>query len=182
MSSRWALGARWLRGRYERFLQRSFPRLYVILEVFSSLDSLILWAPVGQKVGKPQAGCEGNCLLLVHPWMQLHQPRPTLPSLSPTLSLLFPHSCGLRTPENTCGATLSCLPAKGTATLQHISPQLHVGHHTVPTQPKSSAPLLEKDCPFHSLSWERPPSDFGSSSKWLRKERCPAPCTAYLGT
>ena len=29
-SSRWALGARWLLGRYERFLQRSFPRLYAL--------------------------------------------------------------------------------------------------------------------------------------------------------
>lgn len=152
----------------------------MILEVFSSLDSLISWESefahqLGKKWGNPRQVVRGTCLLLVHTWVQLHRPRPALPSLSP-------HSCGLRTLENTCGATSGCLPAKGTATLQHISPQLHVGRHTVLTQPKSSAPLQEKDCPLHPLSWKRPPSDFGSSPKWLRKERCRAPCTVYPGT
>lgn len=137
---------------------------------------------MGKKWGNPRQVVRETCLLLVHPWVQLHQPRPTLPSLSLTFPSLSPHSCGLRTLENTCGATSGCLPAKGTATLQHISPQLHVGRHTVLTQPKSSAPLQEKDCPLHPLSWKRPPSDFGSSPKWLRKERCPAPCTVYPGT
>eukprot|EP00076_Gallus_gallus_P035864 XP_025001402.1 LETM1 domain-containing protein 1 [Gallus gallus] len=41
-SSRWALGARWLRGRYERFLQRSFPRLYALHSAFTAgLEALL---------------------------------------------------------------------------------------------------------------------------------------------
>ncbi|XP_042750722.1 LOW QUALITY PROTEIN: LETM1 domain-containing protein 1 [Lagopus leucura] len=41
-SSRWALGARWLRSRYERFLQHRFPRLYALHSAFTAgLESLL---------------------------------------------------------------------------------------------------------------------------------------------
>ncbi|XP_015742414.1 LETM1 domain-containing protein 1 [Coturnix japonica] len=40
--SRWALGARWLRSRYERFLQRSFPRIYTLHCTFTAgLEALL---------------------------------------------------------------------------------------------------------------------------------------------
>lgn len=35
-SSRWALGAQWLRSRYERFLQHRFPRLYALHSAFTA--------------------------------------------------------------------------------------------------------------------------------------------------
>ncbi|XP_072214257.1 LETM1 domain-containing protein 1 isoform X2 [Excalfactoria chinensis] len=54
--SRWALGARWLRSRYERFLQRRLPRIYVLHCAFTAgLEALLADAREVQRIRQTMA-------------------------------------------------------------------------------------------------------------------------------
>ena len=99
-SSRWALGARWLLGRYERFLQRSFPRLYALHSAFTAGNDA-LWGGGSEGRGLQDPRYQLGSPSPPRDWLA---PPPQIPDVGPNLLSETSRYC-LWTPARTPGVS-----------------------------------------------------------------------------